>query len=357
MTASSRRPPRTTTAAWLRRNLFETPTDAVLTIVLGLAFGWLAWTLLKWGVIDATWTGQSKADCRPGGACWAIVTARWRQVFAGFYPEDHLWRVAAAMVCLAVAVSPVVIRRSWSFALAPLGVVGAFALLGGAGVLPRVPTEYWGGVFLNVLIGVSGCVFALPLGVLLAMGRRSPLPVVKAVSIGFIELVRGAPLITLLFMSSVVLPLFVPAGVTLDKLMRALVVITLFASAYMAEAIRGGLQAVPTGQGEAARALGLGPTATTALVILPQALRISIPALVNTFIGLFKDTTLVYVIALLDVTGVMRQALADFAWQGHEAEAYAFIAIVFWVVCFAMSRWSASLERDGPGVARPTEAR
>jgi general L-amino acid transport system permease protein len=151
--------------------------------------------------------------------------------------------------------------------------------------------------------------------------------------------------------------LFVPAGVTVDKLMRALVVITLFASAYMAEAIRGGLQAVPNGQGEAARALGLGPTATTGLVILPQALRISIPALVNTFIGLFKDTTLVYVIALLDVTGVMRQALADFSWQGHEAEAYAFIAIVFWIVCFAMSRWSASLERAGSGGARPAEAR
>ncbi|MBC6980862.1 amino acid ABC transporter permease [Caulobacter sp. 17J80-11] len=348
MSAPARLRPRSSPFVWLRRNLFATPFDAVLTVSLTVLIAWGLWSALQWAVIDATWVGDSRAACEArDGACWAIVTARWRQVVAGFYPEGHLWRVAAAGVCLAMAVSPVVVRKGWSFALAPLGVVGAFAFLGGGGLLPRVPTEYWGGVFLNFLIGISGAVFALPLGILLALGRRSHLPVIKTLSVGFIEIVRGAPLITLLFMASVVLPLFTPTGVSLDKLTRALVVITLFESAYMAESIRGGLQAVPKGQSEAARALGLDPWRTTALIVLPQALRVAIPAIVNTFIGLFKDTTLVYVIALLDVTGVMRQALADYSWQGLEAEAYVFIALVFWITCFAISRWSARLERAG----------
>lgn len=355
---SAHRPPPPTGGplSWMRANLFATLGDTVVTLVVLVALGWLGWIALDWAVLNATWFGESREACTTSGACWAVVTARWRQVVAGFYPEGHLWRVAVAVLALGAAVAPVVFRRlpSWSFALAPLFVVLAFAVLGGANILPRVPTEYWGGVFLNLLIGVSAAVFALPLGVLLALGRRSSLPVVKALSVGFIELIRGAPLITLLFMASVVLPLFMPSGVSLDKLTRALVVITLFSSAYMAEAIRGGLQAIPRGQGEAARALGLGWTHTTGLVVLPQALRVSIPAMVNTFIALFKDTTLIYVIALLDVTGVMRQALADFSWQGLEGEAYAFIAIVFWVICFAMSRWAAGLESELS--ARPERA-
>jgi general L-amino acid transport system permease protein len=347
MTASVRKPPRRSAAAWARANLFATPIDAAVTVTGALIAVWLAWMALDWAVFNATWTGESRAACRAGGACWAVVTARWDQVVAGFYPEGHRWRVAAAAVCLAAAVVPVAVRRlpAWSYGLAPLGVVAAYAFMSGARLLPSVPSDYWGGVFLNVLIGVTGSVFALPLGTLLALGRRSRLPVVKAASIGFIEIVRGAPLITLLFMASVVLPLFLPGGVNLSRLFRAVVVITLFESAYMAENVRAGLQAVPGGQGEAARALGLGPVRTGLLVVLPQALRIAVPAIVNTFIGLFKDTTLVFVIALLEVTGVMRNALADFAWQGLETEAYVFIGAVFWIACFSMSRWAASLER------------
>jgi general L-amino acid transport system permease protein len=346
-----RKPPPRSATAWARENLFASPANGLMTLVLLAITLWLAWTAFSWGVLHADFTAASRAECPDDGACWGIVTSRWPRVLAGFYPEGHLWRVAVAFVCLGVACAPIAVRRAppWSFLFAPLGVIAAFSVLGGANVLPRVPNEYWGGFLLNVLLGVVGAIFALPIGVLLAFGRRSSLPVVKVLSVGFIEFVRGAPLITLLFMASVVLPLFMPTGVSLDRLTRALVVITLFESAYMAEVIRGGLQAVPAGQREAARALGLGPLRTAALVVTPQALRISIPAIVNTFIGLFKDTTLVYVIALMEVTGMMRQALADTAWQGREVEAYAFIALVFWIACFAMSRFAAALERPQQG--------
>ncbi len=352
-----RLPPKQTALAWARANLFGGVGDTLLTLVFATLAIWIAWSLLSWGVFRADWFGDSKEACTSGGACWAVVTARWEQVVAGYYPHGHLWRVGAAFLFLAAAVVPIVWRRlpTWTVALSPLSIVAAFAVLGGANILPRVPTDYWGGILLNVLVGLTGAVFALPIGVLLALGRSSDLPVIKGFCIGFIELVRGVPLITLLFMSSVVLPLFLPTGMDLDKLMRALAVVTLFSSAYMAEAVRGGLQSIPKGQKEAARALGLGPVRTTALIVLPQAMRISIPAVVNTFIGLFKDTSLLYVIALIEVTGVMRQALADFAWQGLEAEGYAFVALVFWIACFSMSRWSASLEKQGGGPRRPAE--
>ena len=352
-----RAPPKVSAGQWARTNLFGSIGDSLLTILAFLLFAWLAWTAFDWAILRATWFGESKEACTRGGACWAMITARWEQVVAGYYPVGHLWRVALAMVCFAIAVLPVVLRRlpAWAALLAPAGVIAAFAFLGGANILPRVPTEYWGGIMLNVVVGLTGAILALPIGVLLALGRLSNLPVIKGFSIGFIELVRGVPLITLLFMSSVVLPLFLPAGMNLDKLARALTVVTLFSSAYMAEAVRGGLQAVPKGQREAARALGFGPIKTTGLVVLPQALRISIPAIVNTFIGLFKDTSLLYVIAILEVTGVVRQALADFAWLGLENEGYVFVAVVFWIACFSMSRWSASLEKQRGETKRMVE--
>ena len=333
--------------AWMRANLFATPVDAAITLVLATLVVWLLPPILQWTLLDATWTGETRQACDRGGACWAVVTARWRQMLAGFYPDDQLWRIGLAGLLLVGAVLPLAVSRWTRFILiaGPVGVAAAFAVLFGAGPLSNVGTEYWGGFFLNVLIGVAGMMFSLPIGVLLALGRRSPLPVVKGLCVVFIEFVRGVPLITLLFMASVMLPLFAPAGASFDLLARALVVITLFSSAYLAEAVRGGLQAVPEAQRDAARALGLGPVRTTVLIVLPQALRISIPAIVNSFIGLFKDTTLLFVIALLDVMGVMRQALANYAWQGVEASGYAFVALVFFLVCFGLSRWSAALER------------
>lgn len=339
-------PPRASLGRRLRKAVFATPTDAMGTLVVGALLLWLGWSILDWAVLSASFTAQSRADCSPDGACWGLITSRWRRVLAGFYPEKHLWRPALAFACLALGAGPILWRRTqvWAFVGAPVAVVAALALMDGAGVLPRAPTEYWGGLFLNVLIGMVGCVFSLPLGVLLAFGRRSGLPVIKALSVSFIEVVRGAPLITLLFMASVMLPLFLPSGMSLDRLTRAMVVITLFEAAYMAEVVRGGLAAVGRGQHEAGLSLGLGPLRTAILITTPQALRIAIPGIVGTFIGLLKDTTLVYVIALLEVTGVLRQALADFAWQGHDLEAYVFIGASFWVMCFGLSRLAAALE-------------
>ena len=358
MTDAVRTPPRIGAGAWVRENLFGSIGDSIISIVVTVLFAWLAWSAFSWAILNADWFGETKEACTGSGACWAMITARWQQVVAGYYPPAHLWRVALAVVCLALAVAPIVMRKlpAWTVLLAPAGIIAAFAVLGGAGILPSVPTDYWGGILLNVLVGLTGAIFALPIGILLALGRRSDLPIIKAFSIGFIELIRGVPLITLLFMSSVVLPLFLPTGVNLDKLMRAVVVVTLFSSAYMAEAVRGGLQSVPKGQREASHALGMGTLMTTGLVVLPQALRISIPAIVNTFIGLFKDTSLLYVIAILEVTGVIRQALSDFSWLGLENEGYVFVAFVFWVACFSMSRWSASLEKQsGETVKKPVE--
>lgn len=319
---------------------------AAVAVLLALA-AWLGPPLVRWALLDATWSGESRAACRAGGACWAILTSRWTQIVAGFYPADHLWRVAVATVCLLAGVAPALRPRGLAVLplAAPLGVVAACAVMGGAGFLPRAPSDYWGGFFLNVLIGLGASVFALPLGILLALGRLSRLPAVKALSVAFIEVVRGAPLIVLLFAASVVAPLFAPDGLAPDKLTRIFAVITVFEAAYMAEAVRGGLLAVARGQGEAARALGLGVVRAFVLVELPQALRIATPALMNSFIGLFKDTTLIYVIGLLDVTGVLRNAVTDFAWQGVETEAYVFVALLFWSLCFGLSRWSARFER------------
>lgn len=333
---------------WARANLFATPVDALLTLGVALALAWAVPAILRWALIDAVWTGETKTACREGGACWAIVGARWRQMLAGFYPADQLWRVAAAGLLLALAVAPAILpgRMRWLWAT-PAALVCALLVLSGAGLsgLLDVPSSAWGGFFLNVLVGTIGILLALPFGVLLALGRRSRLPVIRILATGFIEIVRGVPLITLLFMASVVLPLLAPPGGELDRLTRALTVVTAFSAAYMAEAVRGGLQAVPFGQREAARALGLGPLRTTALIVLPLALRAAIPALVNTFIGVFKDTTLLYVIGLTDVMWIVRAAVSDFAWQGRELEAYSFVGLVFFVACFALSRWSAALER------------
>jgi general L-amino acid transport system permease protein len=343
--------PRPNALGWARANLFATPADSAITLALALVLAWVVPGLLRWALLDAVWTGETKAVCREGGACWALVSARWQQMAAGFYPASELWRVGLAAVLLGLALVPLMAPRAarWLW-LTPIAVIAAFGVLAGIGPLPNVAAEAWGGFFLNVLVGASGILLALPLGVLLALGRRSRLPAVKALSVGYIELVRSVPLITLLFMASVVLPLLVPPEVELDRLTRALVVVTLFAAAYMAEAVRGGLQAVPAGQVEAARALGLGLLRVNALVVLPQALRAAIPALVNTFIGVFKDTTLLYVIGLFDVMWIVRAALSDFAWQGRELEGYAFVGLVFFLACFALSRWSAALERrlDAP---------
>jgi len=336
--------------AWMRQNLFATPVDALLTL-LGL---WLLYVLLppaiEWLWLAADFAGDSRADCRGEGACWVFVRAHLAQFLYGFYPVEARWRVNLGIGLLPVLALPLVLpglrryRRSWTAALCAYPVVAAWLFHGGLG-LTVIETGRWGGLFLTIVIAGSGMIAALPMGILLALGRRSELPVVRAVCTVFIEFWRGVPLITVLFMASVMLPLFMPAGVSLDKLLRALIGVALFAGAYMAEVIRGGLQGVAQGQYEAARALGLSYWQQMRLIVLPQALKMVIPGIVNVFIALFKDTSLVLIIGLFDLLGIIQAAVTNPDWLGYVLEGYVFAAAVFWVFCYGMSRISQRLER------------
>jgi general L-amino acid transport system permease protein len=476
-------PPHTTgPVGWALRNLFPNAVNAILT-VLGIAFAvWIAWGILKWALIDATFFGESRDACIAGqgegavlGACWPYIGAKFHQFIYGFYPFDQRWRVNICFIVGIAALVPMLIpsvpykrwnalfllvvyplmtfilltgghlqisldgllgilelllissivvsiagfgieegvRRNavgvvlaaisvllwlasfffhapvWNagglslsiFSIAILGAVIAAALssLGAAllaadpsarsafmgwlivvsailaavilvsvdfGLVP-VETQQWGGLLVTLVVAATGIVVSLPLGILLALGRRSNMPIVKLFSIIFIEVWRGVPLITVLFMASVMLPLFMPEGVTFDKLLRALVGTALFSAAYMAETVRGGLQAIPKGQYEAARALGLSYWMMMALIVLPQALKIVIPGIVNSFISLFKDTTLVAIIGLFDILGIVNAGFADPKWASPETAAtgYFVAALIFWAFCFGMSRYSQFMER------------
>jgi general L-amino acid transport system permease protein len=336
--------------AWIRQNLFSSPINSIFTL-LGLYVVYLTIPpLLNWAFFSSDWSGTSRADCTTGGACWVFVQVRLQQFIYGFYPSTDIWRVNLGFLMLVALMAPLFIEKTprkgllAAFLLFVYPVIAFILFSGGSFGLSVVTTDQWGGLMLTLVIASVGIVASLPLGVLLALGRRSDMPIVKSSCVVFIEIWRGVPLITVLFMSSVMLPLFLPEGVTFDKLLRALIGITLFQSAYMAEVIRGGLQAIPKGQYEAAQALGLGYWKTMGLIILPQALKMVIPGIVNTFIALFKDTTLVIIIGLFDLLGAVENAIKDPAWLGMAIEGYVFAAAVFWVFCFGMSRYSISLE-------------
>ncbi|MBK1732197.1 amino acid ABC transporter permease [Thiococcus pfennigii] len=335
---------------WLRRNLFSSPLDTALTLAALYGLYLTLPPLVQWAFIDADWVGTSRADCTSGGACWVFIATRLEQFLYGFYPAAEQWRVNLGfglLVAVLAALSWRGLRRRWLAAALLLGypVVAYLLFYGGALGLAVVPTHQWGGLMLTLVLAIVGIVLALPLGVLLALGRRSELPLIRAACITYIEVWRGVPLITVLFMASVMLPLFFPEEVTLDKLLRAMIGIVMFQAAYMAEVVRGGLQAIPKGQYEAAEALGLGYWQRMGLIVLPQALRLVIPGIVNTFIALFKDTTLVLIIGLFDLLGIVQQAFADPDWLGYSVEGYVFAGLLYWVFCFGMSRWSQRLER------------
>lgn len=345
---------------WCRYNLFSGPGNTLLTLGCGLALYWIVPGLLEWLWWDAVWAASSRDECRTAGsgACWAVVRVRIEQLLYGFYPESERWRVNLAFVLLLAALTPLLKRRLrqrriWLAGTLAYPLVAGWLLWGGMGLAP-VDSARFGGFMLTVLIGVTGIVLSLPIGIALALGRRSTLSVLRWLSIGFIEFVRGVPLITLLFVGSTLLNYFFPPGAAFDLLFRVFIIVALFAAAYLAEVIRGGLAAVPRGQYEAAAAAGLGYTQTMVLVVLPQALRISIPGIVNIFIGLYKDTTLVLIIGLLDPLGISQGILADAKWQGLSTELYLFIAAGFFIACFALSRYSRHLERHlGPERAAP----
>ena len=352
-------------ANWLKQNLFSSPRDTVLTLLALFLLVWFVPPLLQWLFVDAQWTGTDRTFCATvvqnggihpegwSGACWAFVVAKFPQFLFGRYPIDERWRVILVAIMFVGLLVPLLMPKvphkglnALLFFLV-LPVVAFFLLVGGWFGLEHVETPLWGGLLVTLVLSFVGISVSLPLGIVLALGRRSNMPVIKMLCIVFIEAIRGVPLVTVLFMASVMLPLFLPQGVTFDKLLRALIGVALFSSAYMAEVVRGGLQAIPKGQYEGADSLGLGYWQKMRLIILPQALKLVIPGIVNTFIGLFKDTSLVYIIGMFDLLGIVRLNFSDSNWASPvtPSTGLIFAGFMFWIFCFGMSRYSIFMER------------
>lgn len=388
-------------AAWIRANLLATPKDVVFTLLAIVLLAYALPGIINWLFIQASWVGSDRSVCATvvqgglqpngwSGACWAFVEDRFAQFIFGRYPLDQRWRVLLTLGLFIALLAPMLIPKAPKKGLNALLLfvvfpVVAFFLLHGLGPfefwayeaplteqtisngktvvltvpnvtvtdyriklhLPIVETPLWGGLMVTLILSFVGIAVSLPLGILLALGRRSKMPVIKTICVVFIEVVRGVPLITVLFMANVMLPLFLPTGWTIDNFLRALVGVALFASAYMAEVIRGGLQAIPKGQTEGSESLGLSYWQTTRLIILPQAIKLVIPGIVNTFIGLFKDTSLVSIIGMFDLLGIVQLNFRDPSWISPVVPltGLIFAGFMFWVFCFGMSRYSAFMER------------
>jgi len=306
--------------------------------------------LLNWFIFDADFIGTKKEDCTSGGACWVFVKVWLNRFVYGMYPDAEQWRINAAFLILFFLVGasffvPVKFKKYFlGFLLFIYPIIGLKLIGGGDFGLKYVETGAWGGLSLTFIVSAFALILCFPIGMFLALGRRSNLPAIKYSSIGFIELWRGVPLITVLFMSAVMFPMFLPDGTYVDKLIRVLIAITLFEAAYMAEVIRGGLQALPKGQYDAAKSLGMGYWRMHFLIILPQALKLVIPGIANTFLALVKDTPLIFVVGLLELAGMVNLAKTNPKWLGMAMEGYVFAGLVFWVICYAMSRYSQNLE-------------
>ena len=307
--------------------------------------------LLNWLLYDANFSGTSKEECTGSGACWVFINVWFERLMYGLYPNEQIWRINVAFIALIFTVGAVffVPPKNKKYIIVFLLFVFPFILIsllsGGNFALEKVPTNEWGGLALTFIISIFAILFCFPIGMFLALGRRSSAPVIRYSSIGFIEFWRGVPLITVLFMASVMFPMFLPDGTFLDKLIRVIIAITLFEAAYMAEVIRGGLQALPRGQYDAGKSLGMSYWKLHLLVILPQALKLIIPGIANTFLALVKDTPLILVVGLLELVGMIDMAKTNPDWLGFAAEGYVFAGLVFWIICYAMSRYSQNLER------------
>ncbi|TIS28458.1 MAG: amino acid ABC transporter permease [Mesorhizobium sp.] len=350
--------------AWIRKNLIASTGDTILTIIGIVLVAMILPQLISWAFISAQWTGTDRTFCATvaqggiqpdgwSGACWAFVNAKFGQFMFGTYHIEERWRPILVAILFVVLLVPMLIPRvprkglNAILLFLVLPVVAHFLLVGGVFGLPHVETSRWGGLLVTLSLSFVGMAVSLPLGIALALGRRSQMPIVKWLCVVFIETVRGIPLITVLFFASVMLPLFLPEGVTFDKYLRALIGVSLFAAAYMAEVVRGGLQAIPKGQYEGADSLGLGYWQKMGLIVLPQALKLVIPGIVNTFIGMFKDTSLVSIISMFDLLGVVKQNFSDANWATPQTarSGLVFAAFVFWMFCFGMSRYSMFTER------------
>jgi general L-amino acid transport system permease protein len=347
--------------AWLRANLLGSWWSTAITLALGYVILRTLFNAVEWGLVNAVWSvpygesGQPDTSvCQNAkgiGACWAVISDKYRLILFGRYPYEEQWRPLVAVLLFIALFTVSGMRRFWRKELALIWIVCLTAvgvlMWGGIPGLPLVTEDFWGGLPLTLILATFGLAFAFPLAVLVALGRRSTqLPAVRLLCVLYVELIRGVPLIAFLFMASVMFPLFMPNGVNVDKLLRAQIAFILFSAAYLAEVVRGGLQALPKGQSEAADALGLSYWKKTAFIILPQALRLVIPPLVNTFIGSFKDTTLVLIIGLFDLLTMGKVALSDPPWQSFSSEIYMFLAVIYIAFCFAMSKYSRGLERD-----------
>ena len=337
---------------WLKANMFSSIGNSIASIVAIAFLATIIPPIIDWVFISANWVGESQDDCTKEGACWVFVGAWMQQFIYGSYPQDQLWRINISFLLLPAIIliqyyMPSELRKKLGLLIIFSYPIICAAILDGRLLgLEYVSTDYWGGFALNIFLASAGIIASLPVGILWALGRRSEMSFIRSVCVVSIEFFRGVPLLTLLFMGSVMLPLFFPEGTDVNKLVRTFIAISLFQSAYMAEVIRSGLQAIPQGQYEAADSLGLGYWEKMRLIILPQALKISIPNIVSTFISLFKDTTFVIIIGLFEILTTVQSALTNSNWLGgYWTEGYVFVAAVFWVCCFGMSRISASIER------------
>ena len=325
--------------------------NAILTLLVTFALIKFVPPLLNWFIFDANFLGNTKEDCTGSGACWVFVKVWLNRFVYGMYPDAEQWRINTAFFILFMAVGASFFASTKYkkyliiFLLFIYPIIGFKLISGGDFGLKFVETGAWGGLSLTFIVSAFSLILCFPVGMLLALGRRSNLPAIRYTSIGFIELWRGVPLITVLFMSAVMFPMFLPDGTYVDKLIRVLVAITLFEAAYMAEVIRGGLQALPKGQYEAAKSLGMGYWRMHFLIILPQALKLVIPGIANTFLALVKDTPLIFVVGLLELAGMVNLAKTNPKWLGMAMEGYVFAGLVFWVICYSMSRYSQNLEK------------
>ena len=335
----------------LNKNINSSNFNAVLTLLTLFILIKSIPPLLNWFILDANFVGNSKEDCTGDGACWVFVKVWFNRFMYGLYPDAEQWRINTAFLILFAIVGIsffVSVKLKKYFILFLVFVfpfLGIKLISGGSFGLEYVESAAWGGLSLTFIISAFAILFCFPIGVFLALGRRSSLPAIKYVSIGFIELWRGVPLITVLFMSAVMFPMFLPDGTFIDKLIRVLIAITLFEAAYMAEVVRGGLQALPKGQYEAAKSLGMGYWKMNVLIILPQALKLVIPGIANTLLALVKDTPLIFVVGLMELAGMIGLAKTNPKWLGMAMEGYVFAGLVFWIICYAMSRYSQNLEK------------
>lgn len=334
------------------RVLFKGRLNTALSLVSIAILAWVAVSFLPWGLGHAVFESDLEA-CRAArgqGACWGLISEKWRLILFGRYPFEELWRPVVASLLMVLACLAIARRQWWKpwILIAAVGVVvgSVLLMLGGFAGLSSVPTERLGGLSLTLLLAIIGNLLSLPLAVGLALGRCSHLPLIRVVCSTFVEVVRGVPLVTVLFMASFMFPLFLPSGMNPDVLLRVAIGLTIFSAAYQAEVIRGGINSVPRGQIEAAQSLGMGYWLTQGKIVLPQAFRVVVPPLVNSFIALFKDTSLVTIVSLFELFGSLRLALADPEWRPFYVEGFIFVALIYWVFCSAMSKYARGLERD-----------